>query len=230
MPFDFSKFTAPPQPYGAYPAQPTRKNILLDVDCTLIYTYIFRPDGYTDDPERWFVNILTEPSGESVPYYTLIRPLARHFVSALRSRYNVFFFTAGDREYAEPIFDNVFPEVPPENRFYRDSCQPGEHEDFVKDLRQLPIALDLRHTILLDDHAPGNTIPPENGMFCAQFAPPEENDSPDMIDNLMTDYALGMYLQLLCSDHFLASDDVRREIHEFTQLTASHYGRSHDDS
>lgn len=230
MAHDFSQFTAQPVPYEGYVSLPKSKNLILDLDSTLVYTFLQRPEGCTDDPERWLVNTHEEPDGTQREYCTLIRPYAKTFVERCSEHYNIFFLTAGDRLYAEPVLSKLFPHIPPKRRFYRDSCAENEHGLLLKDLELL--GFDLRVTILLDDFAPENTIPMENGMYCSQFVPRggENDTSLESVEALMADTALEEYCKLLCGDFFLPANDVRKPLKMFRDLMNQNLSKNERDS
>jgi Dullard-like phosphatase family protein len=90
-----------------------------------------------------------------------MRPGLMTFLERIQKRYDVFFFTAAQPDYANQIIDKIAPFVSPGRRFARNACRSYAGY-LVKDLRIL--RRPLRQTLLVDDMAgsalsnPGNLI------------------------------------------------------------------------
>ena len=88
-----------------------------------------------------------------------VRPGAINALKQLSKIYELFIFTASQREYAEPIIDHIAPFIPKENRFYSDSCDYCSGYA-VKDLNRL--RRPLNRTILIDDVIGSGLRQPKN--------------------------------------------------------------------
>lgn len=213
------KYVVPPKTYpGEYVFDINRKTIIVDLDSTLVYSFIEKPSGYNGG-DCWFLDDVTEEDGTITTYYVLIRPYARQFLERCMQYYNIVFFTAAEREYAEPILEMLCPEVGPERRYYRDSCIVKSNV-YTKNLRTLSnFDFDECSVFLFDDNAPDNTIPPGNGMFCSQYAPDDDSScSEEIIQNLLEDNALEAFADLFCSERFLRASDIRIPLAEYKAL------------
>ncbi|OHS97438.1 NLI interacting factor-like phosphatase family protein [Tritrichomonas foetus] len=65
--------------------------------------------------------------------YVYERPNASNLLYKLQKMFNLFIFTAGNKEYADPIISNFFSFVPEDHRLFRDSCRK-ENNKIYKDL------------------------------------------------------------------------------------------------
>lgn len=98
----------PPKPI------PGKKTLILDLDETLIHSSDFDP----------------HPSINSFKHLDQIlnvmkRPGLDEFLLFCRENFDVFIFTAGSKEYADYVIDNIAIWIPDDHRFYKDSCTPG---------------------------------------------------------------------------------------------------------
>jgi TFIIF-interacting CTD phosphatase-like protein len=93
--------------------------------------------------------------------------------------YDIFFFTASTREYANPIIDAIAPETPPERRFFRDSCTQS-YGYSVKDLRK--IGRPLNRVLLVDDLEGSALMQPGN---LVRIAPWQGGEDAALLDQLL---------------------------------------------
>jgi CTD nuclear envelope phosphatase 1 len=140
-------------------------------------------EGYGGRP-RW---VLALDLDETLGHYVqgtgtfVTRPHLRAFLLAVARRFDeVVVFTAGTREYAQPIVDAFDPVVAPDGRrllrrrFYRDACTLLPDGRLVKDLRVLG-ERDLGRVLLLDNTPSAYALQPQCGVPIASFY----GDDPD---------------------------------------------------
>ncbi|CCW70512.1 unnamed protein product [Phytomonas sp. Hart1] len=211
-------YTVPPKEYPGSQVIGKRKNLILDLDNTLICAFIRKPNSFNLTDKRWIYHeIRTE--NELSQYYILLRPGLKEFLTECAVHYNLLIFTAADREYAEPILNLLCPQIHPERRFYRGSCVKID-DTYIKDLRKLEnFRFNERSTFLFDDHAPDNMVPHANGMFCSRFAPDDEQDNSDeTIDKLSSETtSLLPFATLFRHPLFLDAEDVRVPLAQYAQ-------------
>lgn len=214
---NFTRYAVPPKSYTG--DNKNRKCIVLDLDSTLVYTFGSRPPSFNQEDGKWLCHSVEEVDGTVSTYYVLIRPFAREFLRQCAQYYDIVFFTAASRDYAEPIFDKLCPEV--RHRYYREDCVM-DGPFFMKDLSCLSgLEFDRRRVFLFDDNAPDNTLPPTNGMFCSQFCPNDEDDNSSQTVTLMQlDHSLQAFAQLFSTSTFREAEDIREPIAQYTNLMA----------
>lgn len=139
--------------------------------------------GRSGDRERWVLVLdLDETMGhlvlsrtEGEPAVFVLRPYLRDFLACMsRSFDEVVVFTAGTRDYAEPIINSFDPVVGPNGRkllnrrYYRDMCTPMPDGTFAKDLRLLG-EQDLARVLLLDNSPSSYALQPQCGVPIESF-------------------------------------------------------------
>ena len=130
----------------------TRKILVLDLDETLIHTSSFPP--HKDVKSLTF-------EFQDKKEYVFLRPDVEEFLNKATEMFQVFIFTAGTKGYADPILDELCPQIDQLHRFYRDSCKFSSKK-VKKDLRKF--GKSLAQVIMIDDNRhmketyPGNTI------------------------------------------------------------------------
>ncbi|KAK9132253.1 hypothetical protein Scep_011781 [Stephania cephalantha] len=99
-------------------------------------------------------------------FYVIKRPGVDEFLKSLSDKFEIVVFTAGLREYASLVLDQLDPGNVISYRLYRDSCteQSGR---FVKDLGDL--GRDLKNVVLVDDNPNAYSLQPENALPVAPF-------------------------------------------------------------
>ncbi|CCW62679.1 unnamed protein product [Phytomonas sp. EM1] len=218
-------YTVPPKEYPGSQLAGKRKNLILDLDNTLICAFIRRPPSFNLFDKRWLYHEIRSKD-ELSQYYILLRPGLREFLSLCSMHYNLLIFTAAEQDYAEPILNLLCPQIRSERRFYRGSCVKI-NDIYIKDLRKLEnFRFNERLTILFDDHAPDNTVPQANGMFCSRFAPDDDQDnSNEAINNLLSESAsLLPFAQLFCHSLFLDAEDVRVPLRKYADTLKQKFG------
>ena len=89
------------------------------------------------------------------------RPHAQRFLSEMSKCYEVVIFTAGLKEYADWILDDLDRMNWIRHRLYRNSCK-FRHGVYIKDLSR--IGRDLAKTIIVDNIADNFNLQPDNGI------------------------------------------------------------------
>jgi Dullard-like phosphatase family protein len=111
--------------------------LVLDLDHTLIHT--------TDH--------LIESLNPLLPVFkdrfVYARPGLASFLEYATERFEVFVYTFGRREYAEPILDEILPDLDDAHRLYNDSCFL-QYGLVYKDLDML--GRDLKRVVMVEDN------------------------------------------------------------------------------
>jgi TFIIF-interacting CTD phosphatase-like protein len=126
----------------------SRPALVLDIDDTLLATSFIRPST-----ENYAIRVRRRQ------IFARPRPGLASFLKTVSQHYDLFFFTASAREYSDPIIDLIAPDVPPNRRFFRDSCSP-QCGYAVKDLRIL--RRPLNRVLLVDDLEGSALLQPAN--------------------------------------------------------------------
>ncbi|KAK6917737.1 FCP1 homology domain [Dillenia turbinata] len=139
---------------------PAKRTIFLDLDETLIHSK-------TDPPPQKF-DFIVRPkiNGEIMTFYVLKRPGVDEFLEKLREKFEVIVFTAGLREYASLVLDQLDEKSVISHRLYRDSCKEIDGR-FVKDLRNL--GRDLKSLVIVDDNPNAYSFQPQNAIPIRPF-------------------------------------------------------------
>ncbi|OHS99196.1 NLI interacting factor-like phosphatase family protein [Tritrichomonas foetus] len=142
-----------------------RKLLVLDLDETLIHTTPNKPESETLD--YFTLNF----DGEIL--YTIERPYCREFLELVERMFDVAIFTAGEKEYAQQILDEICPEIPESLRRYRGSVDYLYGKTF-KDLESFN--RDLEQVLIVDDNPDNAFFFPKNAITIAPFLGDEEDD------------------------------------------------------
>jgi len=138
-----------------------KKNLVLDLDETLVHSTININSPYWDECLTLFIN-----GRKDCTFYVKKRPHLDFFFAQVCQWYDVFVFTASVREYADPLIDKIDPKRVIKKRFFRDSCICTSGSNYIKDLSF--IGMDLSQTVIIDnspiayDRNKENAIPIEN--------------------------------------------------------------------
>ncbi|XP_023544707.1 carboxy-terminal domain RNA polymerase II polypeptide A small phosphatase 1-like [Cucurbita pepo subsp. pepo] len=139
---------------------PAKRTVLLDLDETLIHSKLDPP------PKRFDFVVRPRVDGEILKFYVLKRPGVDQFLEALADRFEIVVFTAGMREYASLVLNNLDKKSVISHRLYRDSCKEVDGK-FVKDLSE--IGRDLRRVVIVDDNPNAYVFQPENAIPIPSF-------------------------------------------------------------
>lgn len=123
-------------------------SLVFDLDNTLVYSTELPTKQYTFET---FVR--------NKKYYVHVRPGAFEVLKKLSEFYQIYFFTASSKEYAEFIIGKIAPFVKKEQCFYKESCI-FKFGYAIKDLKLLNQPLN--KVILIDDIIGSGAMQPIN--------------------------------------------------------------------
>lgn len=177
-----------PKPVTYKPPKDTtgRKTLVLDLDETLIHSSAIPPH----DQVSFFM------SGDP-PFYVYKRPGLDDFLERVREQFEVFIFTHGEREYADPVLDILMPWLDEDHRVFRDSCDGRSGPK--KDLKLFDRSK--KKLILVDDSTAALKMNNKNTILIPRWM------------GTPYDTALTQWLPEIL-DKCLASDDVRKVLKE----------------
>lgn len=176
--------------YEPPPIDQNKKVLILDMDETLIHSSSFPPH-----PKVSYFQISDKYQPEN-SFFVYKRPGLDDFIKFVRENFEVFIFTYGQKEYADPIIDKVFPSLDKDHRLYRDLCDTSSGS-VKKDLQMFKTSE--KNIILVDDNEAEINFNPSNTIKIKRW-----NGIPD--DKELID-RLPKVLQKC-----LESDDVREVI------------------
>lgn len=127
----------------------TKPVIVLDLDDTIVSCTLIRSPDFS----------FTIKVGKNKKAYVKLRPGLHEFLKDVSIDFEVFFFTASLKFYANQIIDVIAPGTPSNHRFYKCSCK-NLYGYLVKDLSI--ISRPLNRIILVDDINGSALLQPEN--------------------------------------------------------------------
>ena len=130
------------------PIAEDKKVLVLDMDETLIHSSNFPPHS----------TISYVKSGDP-EFYVFKRPGLDEFLEFCVQNFEVFIFTYGMKEYAEPVLDKLCPMIDKSHRLFRDSCQL-KSDGVKKDLKIF--GRSPKDIILIDDSSSAMNFNPKN--------------------------------------------------------------------
>ena len=150
-----------------------KKTIVFDLDETLVHRLSnpeLRDAQGSADLNFRLKRSTTVPLPQDV--HVNFRPFARECLEVANEFYEVIVFTAGIREYADPVLDSLDPTgCLIQHRFYREHCcrvqSAGEHI-YVKDLRVLG-GRNLKDILIVDNSLQSFAFQLNNGVPIADF-------------------------------------------------------------
>ena len=120
------------------------KAIVLDLDETLVNTVIGTKCSVTNNYDGYF-NVDNQ-------YIVHIRPFMTEFMSFIIAYFEtIYVYTAGTKEYANTIVDEIFPNKTIAKLLDRAYCEIIENEGKSAVYKKLPPELDLDTTLVVDD-------------------------------------------------------------------------------
>lgn len=177
------------------PFDETKKTIVLDLDETLIHSSMEKPQVPYD-----FV-VKPKIDGQILTFFVIKRPGVDEFLKKIGEEYQVVVFTAGLREYATLVLDELDPERRVISRsFYRDACSEIDGR-LVKDLGF--VMRDLRRVVIVDDNPNAYALQPENAVPIKQFCDDLEDDELEKLG------------EFLCGGDCVKCEDMRVALKEF---------------
>lgn len=141
--------------YEPPPMDTNKKVLILDMDETLIHSSNFPPHPKVS----YFV--LSDKNMPESSFFVYKRPGLDNFLKFVQENFEVFIFTYGQKEYADPIIDKIFPSLDKDHRLYRDLCETSS--GLVKKNLEM-FKTSEKNIILVDDNEaeinfnPSNTI------------------------------------------------------------------------
>lgn len=165
-----------------------KKTLFIDLDETLIHSDINNEFDCAETVISINVN------NESSSFGLIVRPYVSEFLQFASERFNLVIFTAGVKDYADPIIDYLDPD----NtyfalRLYRDSCTQYENF-FIKDLTILNIPIE--QCVLLDNCIYSFAKDVQSGILISTFH--NNMEDKDLLN--VADYL---------DDNILQSENVR---------------------
>jgi Dullard-like phosphatase family protein len=136
--------------------------LVLDLDETLVFGTALRP---TED------SIQVKVGRRRI--YVRMRPGLQRFLSAVSECFDIYFFTASERHYADPIIDAIAPGTPANRRFFRENCIHFAGYP-VKDLRL--VERPLERVLMVDDVDGSALFQPMNLVRVSAWYGGEEDD------------------------------------------------------
>lgn len=140
---------------------PEKRTIFLDLDETLVHSQ----SGLLPPKEYDFI-VRPTIDGEVISFYVLKRPGVDELLEKLGEKFEIVVFTAGVREYASLVLDELDKNGVISHRLYRDSCKEMDGR-FVKDLSDL--GRDLKRVVIVDDNPNAYFLQPENAIPMPPF-------------------------------------------------------------
>ncbi|KAJ3694206.1 hypothetical protein LUZ60_009686 [Juncus effusus] len=140
-----------------------KKTLFLDLDETLVHSKTDPP------PEKYDFKVYPVIGGRVIPFYVLKRPGLDEFLRvAAESSFEIVVFTAGLKEYASLVLDQLDPTNQLiTHRLYRDACRQTEPGRFVKDLTLTERRLN--QSVIIDDNPNAYMLQPDNAIPVKPF-------------------------------------------------------------
>lgn len=140
----------------------SKKILFLDLDETLVHTDI------TQEYENYDIEINIPVEDGEYTVNVFIRPFTFEFLKFAKERFNIVLYTAGMKEYVDPIIKCIDPlEEFFQLRLYRDSCIELKNF-FIKDLGILA-TFELKDMIILDNCIFSFALNLKNGILISSF-------------------------------------------------------------
>lgn len=103
------------------------------------------------------------------------RPFARNFLRNMSKHWEIVVFTAGLKDYADTILNELDPTGYISKRFYRDSCTCIEGV-YIKDLTTLGKKVDLAKIVIVDNMPLNFSLQVDNGIEIKTWYKPDIKD------------------------------------------------------
>ena len=145
---------------------PNKKTLVLDIDETLIRSYVLEP------PEFFDFSFQIANDGKMIRVYSIKRPGLDEFLAEVKNLYEIVFFTASTKEYGDKVINFLLPETPENHRLFRDSCT-FKNGFFIKNLNN--INRDLKDIIIVDNNPISFLFNTENGIEASSYFGEEDN-------------------------------------------------------
>eukprot|EP00347_Sterkiella_histriomuscorum_P016946 403351246 len=172
--------------------------IVVDLDLTLIYTTIFKPENDQDA-------IVINKSESSLPIYVYKRPYLDTFLKDLSKMGQISIFTAGTQEYADPIIDEIDPQGLIKGRYYREHCKLDKHGNQLKPMEI--ITKNLKKLVIIEDQKIIKEKYPKNTILVPEFT-----------NNNKKDKALLQVLNVLEQLYQMNTKDVSADLNSVIEI------------
>ena len=146
---------------------PGKKTLILDIDETLIHSFIIEPPEYFD------FSFQVENDGQMLRIFSVKRPGLDVFLQEIKELYEIVFFTASTQEYGNKVINFIAPETPQNHRLFRESCT-FKNGFYIKDLNL--INRNLSDMIIVDNNPISFLFNSENGIQALSFFGDDEED------------------------------------------------------
>lgn len=142
-------------------------NLVFDIDHTLIHSQkCSKPQTYFKPPD--YDLMVNTGNSYTHHYYVWRRPFSKIILRILSKFNNLHVYTASMSYYANPILENLFPDIQFKNRLYRDSMVGG------KDLCK--ISNDDSNMVLFDDKIDNHVNKKNNFYNVSKYHFSNKND------------------------------------------------------
>lgn len=126
--------------------------VVFDLDDTLVHVTLLPPINL--DKKNYFTITVKRRR-----FYVQMRPYLHYFLERISKIYDIYIFTASNKEYANLIIDKILPNVKESHRFYKNSCIMVNGY-FVKNLNI--IGRPIQKILLIDDSSGSGLTNPKN--------------------------------------------------------------------
>jgi Dullard-like phosphatase family protein len=160
-----------------------QKILVLDLDETLVHCS-FYPPPYHD----FTVSLSIESQVSDV--YIQKRPNVDEFIAEVFRLFYIVIFTASLEPYANPIIDRICPDLPRQQRLFREDCTFRDGY-FVKDLSIFGAPLE--HVLIVDNNPGSFFLHPQNAILSRTW-------EGDRTDTELMDYILPLLRECVPAD------------------------------
>ena len=182
-----------------------KKTLILDLDETLIHSYITN-DLITNSNNNLLFKYYSIEDNSLKYIKVIIRPYLKEFFSAISQKFEIVIFTASVKNYASPLIDIIDINKICKHRLFRDDCLLF-NGTFIKNLDLLN--KNLKNVIIIDNSSKSFLLHPENGIKIKSFF------------NDLNDKELLYLIPIL---NFLSDvDDVRKYIKKIKDLNVESF-------
>ncbi|OHT11408.1 NLI interacting factor-like phosphatase family protein [Tritrichomonas foetus] len=173
--------------YTPPPIAEGKKVLVLDMDETLIHSSNIPPHSSIS-----FIKI------GNPGFYVYKRPGLDEFLEFVMQNFEVFIFTYGSMEYAEPVLNSLCPKIDKNHRLYRDQCEKGS-SGVKKDISIF--GRPKTDVILIDDSNSAMNYNPKNTIQISRWmGMPNDSELVDWLPQVL--------------QRCLQAEDVRKVIEE----------------
>lgn len=206
-----------------YTSPTTSKNLVLDLDATLVATQecmedifklnIMKSPDYLEVRTRTYHIHIDDLEGRGVgtsyDYWGVARPGVYEFLDFATEYFQrIIIWSAGERRYVEAIVDYLFKDFPPPCIILtQENIRFDKNGDVLKPLSEIfrnYKGIEASNTFILDDNADTFALNRENGVLIPAFSP--ECSTHGL---LQSDNNLEKFMNWLKTDDVIKSQDIR---------------------